>query len=314
MKTIKNKTIESIIYQYLQREEVCEILINGHNEVWVEGNDGLERVEERFPSEIELQRTARNFLSNIGRKIDFKNPYADARLADGSRICVVIPPASLSGTHINIRKFNKRHSSLKELAKSNSTISKNLPAINKAIQEKGNILISGATGAGKTTLLNAIASEVSPKERIITLEDTAELFIKHPHVVRLESRPPNSEGEGEVTLRKLLQTALRMRPDRIIIGECRGAESLDLLLALNTGHDGSMATIHANSARDALSRLELLCALNAVNLPPPLIRSYIYASIHILIHLTRHKQQRNIHSIQKLCGLEEGVFLLRNLT
>ncbi len=306
-------SVHSQIHELLQEKAVREILVNGHKDVWVEREDGLEKIDSEISSEMELQQFVRSLLSPMGRKIDFKSPYVDARLSNGSRLCAIIPPATLGGTHLSIRKFNTNLNSLEELHKNKTVNEKALRIIHEAIENKKNILISGASSTGKTTLLNAIAAKISPKERIITLEDTAELSIAHPHVVRLESRPPNSEGEGEITLRDLLQTALRMRPDRLIIGECRGKEALDLLLALNTGHNGSMATIHSNSPRDSLRRLELLCGVSQQYISPQLIQSYICASIHLLIHLVNEKTNRRIESIQQVCGLESGVFLLRTL-
>jgi pilus assembly protein CpaF len=297
--------------KFFADENVTEILVNSAQDIWVERFGRLEKTEASFLSASSLDRYARRLLLSCGRRVDRKNPFADARLADGSRLCAVIEPAVRDGMHLAIRKFQRERQSLAALEAGGSFSRKARNLLEGFVREGKNIFISGGTGSGKTTLLNALASIVPAEERIITLEDITELQIAHPHVVQLEARPPNAEGEGEIDIRSLLCRALRLRPDRLIMGECRGKEALDLLQALNTGHRGSMGTIHANSAREALARLEMLSLMEARNLNPESIRQYIVSAVHVIVHLERKDGFRLVQSIHELRGVQEGVYLLR---
>jgi pilus assembly protein CpaF len=296
----------------LQDTTITEILVNGLDSIWVERGGVLERIEDTFLSEFTLERTTRRLLAPLGRKIDRKSPLVDARMPDGSRLCVAMAPAVLNGVHLSIRKFQKQWRSLDKLVEANFCSARAKEILLKLINGKRNILISGATGTGKTSLLNALAAYVPEHERLITIEDTAELELNHPHVVRLEARPANLEGEGAITIRSLLFAALRMRPDRLVLGECRGEEALDVLQAFNTGHGGSFTTVHANSTRDALHRLELLSLLNSENLSSLAVKSFVSSAIHAVVHLEKHNGQRRIACIQELKGMEEGIYLLKN--
>lgn len=294
--------------------QVSEIIANGPRSLWIEKQGALLRVEGAFLSEQSLLGFVRRMLGAVGRTLDTRHPVVDARLPDGSRLCAVTAPAVLGGTHVSIRRFSSAWCRIDRLVESGSVSERAALLLARAVADKKNILVSGGTGAGKTSLLNAVASQIGAHERILTLEDTAELQISHPHVVRLESRPANLEGEGEITIRQLLKTALRLRPDRLIVGECRGPEALDLLQALNTGHAGSMATIHANSARDALARLELLCLLGSGNsLGPAVARGYIASAVNILVHLEKRAGKRALESIHEITGVDEGVVLLKRI-
>jgi pilus assembly protein CpaF len=303
--------VSILLEQALNDSSICEVIVNG-KELWVDGANGLVKMSSDLNAE-QMENFIRNSLSKVGRKIDRRLPLVDARLSDGSRLAVVGEPAVLGGLHFCIRKFPQNRFTLSDLIKNEALTENSATIINDLIRERANILIAGATGSGKTTLLNAIASQVADNERIIVLEDTAELAITHPHVVRLECRPPNIEGEGEIGLQLLLRACLRMRPDRIIVGECRGKEALDLLQALHTGHAGSMATIHANSARDALARLELLAASGAANLQQEQLQQYVAAGIQAVIFLEKEKGVRKVKGIFRLAGLEGRTYLMRRL-
>lgn len=303
--------MENPLQSFLEDPSISEILVNGLEPIWVEKQGSLLQTTERFSQREVLERYVRSILSKNGRKVDRLTPFADGRLEDGSRFCVVIDPAVLGGCHFSIRKFSHDRHGLRQLLESGFLSEKALALLTKFLRGKKNILISGATGSGKTTFLNALSELIAPEERIITLEDTLELRLRHPHVVRLEARPPNSEGEGEITLRQLLRAALRMRPDRLIVGECRGAEVCDLLQALNTGHQGSMATIHANSCRDALFRLELLLLLHSQGMNTSAVKSYIGSSIQVILHVEKVQGHRKLKAISELTGMEENIFRLR---
>jgi pilus assembly protein CpaF len=271
----------------LEDPEVDEIMVNGPGSVLIERRGRLERTDITFGSETELLHVIERILSPLGRRLDEASPLVDARLADGSRVNCVIPPLSLDGPLLTVRRFRKRGFSADDLVAS-GTLSPDLRAfLARCVRARFNVVVSGGTGSGKTTLLNVLSSLIDGDERIITIEDAAELRLLQPHVVRLESRPPNVEGQGEVPIRALVRNALRMRPDRIIVGEVRGAEALDMLQALNTGHDGSMTTVHANSAADALRRIETLALMADVALPHLAIREQMASALDLVVHLER---------------------------
>ena len=266
---------------------VEEVMVNGPDEVYVERAGRIERTDVRFGSERALRDAIERILTPVGRRIDELSPMVDARLDDGSRVNVVIPPLAVGGPSLSIRRFAAARPGPQELVTSGSLVPEARDMLDAAVRARRSILITGGTGSGKTTLLNALSSYIGPEERVITIEDAAELSLRQPHVVRLETRPSSVEGRGEVTIRDLLRNALRMRPDRIVIGEVRGPEALDLLTALNTGHDGALSTLHANSPEDALRRLETLSLMAGVGLPHDAIREQVARGIEIVVHLAR---------------------------
>jgi pilus assembly protein CpaF len=267
--------------------EVEEVMVNGPDEVYVERAGRIEPTEVRFASEQALRDAIERILTPLGRRVDELSPMADARLGDGSRVNVVIPPLSVDGPALSIRRFTGARPGPDDLVEWGTITAELHDLLAAAVTQRRSILISGGTGSGKTTLLNALSRFIADGERVITIEDAAELRLQQPHVVRLESRPASVEGRGEVTIRDLLRNALRMRPDRIVIGEVRGAEALDLLTALNTGHDGALSTVHANSPADALRRLETLALMAAVGLPHDAIREQVARGIELVVHLER---------------------------
>jgi pilus assembly protein CpaF len=273
--------------ELLGDEEVEEVMVNGPEEVYVERRGRIERTAVRFASEQALRDAIERILTPLGRRVDELSPMADARLADGSRVNVVIPPLAVEGPALSIRRFAAARPGPDELVECGTLSPELRDLLASAVRERRSILISGGTGSGKTTLLNALSRFVAEGERVITIEDAAELRLQQPHVVRLESRPASVEGRGEVTIRDLLRNALRMRPDRIVIGEVRGPEALDLLTALNTGHDGALSTVHANSPEDALRRLETLALMAAVGLPHGAIREQVRRGIELVVHMAR---------------------------
>jgi pilus assembly protein CpaF len=269
---------------------VEEIMVNGPLAVLVERNGKIEPTGVTFESEGALMHVIERVLSPLGRRIDEASPLVDARLSDGSRVNCVIPPLSLDGPMMTIRRFRNRGFSLQELVASGTLTADLGRFLTSCVRARLNVIVSGGTGSGKTTLLNVLSSLIDSAERIITIEDAAELRLRQEHVVRLESRPPNLDGEGEVPIRALVRNALRMRPDRIIVGEVRGAETLDMLQALNTGHDGSMTTVHANSAPDAIRRVETLALMAGVALPHSAVRGQIASALDLVIHLERNRE------------------------
>ena len=266
---------------------VEEVMVNGPDEVYVERAGRIERVDVRFPDEEELRNAIERILAPLGRRIDELSPMVDARLADGSRVNVVIPPLAVDGPALSIRRFGASRPGARELVERGSLSASQCELLGQAVADRRSILVSGGTGAGKTTLLNALSGFIDSGERIVTIEDAAELRLQQRHVVRLESRPASVEGKGEVTVRDLLRNALRMRPDRIVIGEVRGPEALDLLTALNTGHEGALSTLHANSAADALSRLETLALMAGVGLPHEAIAEQVQRGVDLVVHVER---------------------------
>lgn len=293
---------------------VSDILVNTYKQVYVERRGKLEKTNVVFQSDDHLLRIIDKIASGVGRRIDESSPMVDARLADGSRVNAIIPPAAVDGPILSIRKFSVDPYIMKDLVGFKSLTPGMAEFISAAVRARVNILISGGTGSGKTTLLNALSGFIPDNERVITIEDSAELQLQQPHVVRLETRPPNIEGKGEITQRDLVRNALRMRPDRIIVGEVRGAEALDMLQAMNTGHDGSLTTIHANSPRDALTRLEHMVGMSGVPIPPLVVRQQIAAALNLLIDVERLMDGRRvITSISEITGMEESVVNMQDI-
>jgi pilus assembly protein CpaF len=271
----------------LEDHDVEEVMVNGFDRVYIEKSGRIENVDVTFADEEQLRNTIERILAPLGRRVDELSPMADARLPDGSRVNVVIPPLAVDGPAVSIRRFPSARPGPDDLVDLGTISEVQAQALRDAVERHRSILISGGTGSGKTTLLNALAAFIDPAERIVTIEDAAELYLDQPHVVRLESRPATIEGRGEVTIRDLLKNALRMRPDRIVIGEVRGAEALDLLTALNTGHDGALSTVHASSATDALDRVEVLSLMAGIGLPLEVISTQLRRGIDLVVHIAR---------------------------
>ncbi|MQA76263.1 MAG: CpaF family protein [Solirubrobacterales bacterium] len=273
--------------ELLADDQVEEVMVNGHRTVYVERRGAIERSEVRFESEQALRDAIERILAPVGRRVDELSPMVDARLADGSRVNVVIPPLAVDGPALSVRRFTAARPEPDELVAGGTLTPELSELLAEAVRARRSILVCGGTGSGKTTLLNALSTWIDPAERVVTIEDAAELRLRQPHVVRLESRPASIEGRGEVAIRDLLRNALRMRPDRIVIGEVRGVEALDLLTALNTGHDGALSTVHANSPEDALRRLETLTLMAGIGLPHEAVREQIARGVDLVVHLVR---------------------------
>src|SRR5881396_2566051 len=298
----------------LQDPGINDILVNGHKQVYVERAGMLEETNIRFKDDTHLMHIVDKIVSGVGRHIDESSPMVDARLADGSRVNVSIPPLAIDGPHLSIRRFGHVPISEDDLLANQTLTPQMLELIRGAVKSRLNIVISGGTGAGKTTLLNVLSGFISDKERIITIEDAAELRLHQRHVVRLETRMPNIEGKGGIKERQLVINALRMRPDRIIVGEVRGDEALDMLQAMNTGHDGSLTTIHANTARDALYRLDTMIAMANLNIPEKAIRQQIASAINLIVQITRLSDgTRKITGITELTGMEGGIITMQDI-
>ncbi len=294
--------------------EVADILVNHPHEVFIERRGRLEPSDVVFANEEHLLRIIRRIAASIGRRIDEVSPMVDARLADGSRVNAVIAPLALDGPKLSIRRFGHGHLSLEKLVEVDMLSQAMADYLASQVRNRRSIMIAGGTGAGKTTLLNAVSACVPKHERIVTIEDAAELKLQHPHVARLETRPANSEGAGQFSQRDLVRNALRMRPDRIFIGEVRGDEALDMLQAMNTGHEGSLTTIHANDTRDAISRLEMMVAMTGLELPVKVVRAYISAGIHVVVHLSRLEcGTRRVMKISELEKSFDGDIRIRDL-
>jgi pilus assembly protein CpaF len=298
----------------LARDDIADIMVNGANTTYIEVGGKVQRTGVRFADNAQLMNICQRIVSQVGRRVDESSPICDARLPDGSRVNVIAPPLAIDGPSLTIRKFKKDRLKLDQLVKLKS-ISPEAKTILEIIgRVRCNVLISGGTGSGKTTLLNCLTGSIDHDERIITCEDSAELQLQQPHVVRLETRPPNLEGEGEITMRDLVRNCLRMRPERIIVGEVRGPEAFDLLQAMNTGHDGSMGTLHANSPREAISRLESMIMMGGFALPPKTIREMICGSIDVIIQASRLRDgSRKITHVTEVVGMEGEVVTLQNL-
>ena len=302
--------LEALLYD----PTISDILVNGSSQVYVERFGKLELTPVKFKNDSHLMKIIDRIVSRVGRRIDESSPMVDARLMDGSRVNAIIPPLAIDGPSVSIRRFAVDKMALDDLVTRGALTSAMATFLKLAAQSKLNILISGGTGSGKTTMLNAISNFIPNNERIITLEDSAELQLQLPHVLRLETRSANIEGKGEITLRDLVRNSLRMRPDRIVIGEVRSGEAFDMLQAMNTGHDGSLATVHANNARDSLSRLENMVSMAGLDMPAKAIRKQIASAVHLIIQLTRMEDgSRRIVSIQEVDGMEGEVITLSEI-
>jgi pilus assembly protein CpaF len=298
----------------LADETVTEIMINGPFEVWVEREGRLFETSVQFTDESHLRRVINKIVAQVGRRIDESSPMVDARLPDGSRVNAVLPPLSLSGPLVTIRKFSKRRLDLDDIVRLGTLTPETVDFLERCVRAELNVLVCGGTGTGKTTLLNAMSTAIPDRDRIITIEDAAELRLNQRHVLRLEARPKNIEGEGEIPIRSLVRNALRMRPDRIIVGEVRGAEALDMLQAMNTGHDGSLCTVHANSPRDALSRIETMVLMAGYDLPVRAIRQHLASALDLIIHLERLQDgSRRVTAITEVQRMESDVITLQNM-
>ncbi len=298
----------------LRDDTVNDILVNGPHQIFVERNGKLELTDITFKDEKHLQRIIDKIVSAVGRRVDESNPYVDARLADGSRFNAMVPPIAVDGSLVSIRKFKKEKLSIDDLVKFGAFTEEMAAYLQAAVATRLNIIVSGGTGSGKTTTLNALSSFIDDSERILTIEDTAELQLQQTHVGRMESRPPNVEGKGAVTQRDCLRNALRMRPDRIIVGETRGEEVIDMLQAMNTGHDGSMTTIHANSARDAVSRLENMIAMAGIEMPIKAVRGQISSAVNLIVQASRLQDgSRRMVSITEITGMEGEVISMQEV-
>jgi pilus assembly protein CpaF len=298
----------------IQDPDVSDILVNTWRHVYIERGGKLEPTDVRFQDDRHLLQIIDRIVSAVGRRIDDSSPMVDARLPDGSRVNAIIKPLAIDGPHLSIRKFKRDALAGEDLLRYESLTEPMLELLRGCVKARLNILISGGTGAGKTTLLNILSSFIPPNDRIVTIEDSAELQLRQPHVVRLETRPANIEGSGEVAQRMLLINALRMRPDRIIMGECRGGEAVDMLQAMNTGHDGSLTTIHSNSPRDALSRLETMIAMASLDLPERAMRQQIASAINIVIQVSRLGDgSRKIMQVSEIVGMEGDVITMQDI-
>ena len=298
----------------LEDPTINDILVNSFDKVYVERHGLLERSKARFRDERHLLRIIDKIVTKVGRRIDESQPWVDARLEDGSRVNAIIRPCSVDGPALSIRKFARTPLTMQRLIEQGSLNDQAARLLEALVDARLNILISGGTGTGKTTLLNAVSSFIDPRQRIVTIEDAAELQLQQEHVVRLETRPPNSEGQGIITQRDLVRNALRMRPDRIIVGEVRGVECFDMLQAMNTGHDGSMTTVHANSARDALGRIEQMVTMMGAELPIKTIRAQIASAIHVVVQLGRMSDgSRRVVSVSEITGMENETITMQDI-
>lgn len=298
----------------LARDDIADIMVNGADTCYIEVDGKIERTNIRFRDNAQLMNICQRIVSQVGRRVDDASPICDARLLDGSRVNVIAPPLSIDGPALTIRKFKKDKLKLQDLVNFKSISEAGAEILRIVGHARCNVLISGGTGSGKTTLLNCLTGFIEPAERVITCEDSAELQLQQPHVVRLETRPPNIEGSGEITMRDLVKNCLRMRPERIIVGEVRGPEAFDLLQAMNTGHDGSMGTLHANSPREALSRVESMITMGGFSLPAKTIREMIVGSVDVVVQASRLRDgSRRIMCVTEVMGLEGDTIVLQDI-
>jgi pilus assembly protein CpaF len=298
----------------LEDDTITEVMVNGAKNIYIERKGKIHRVPVTFENNEHVSRIIDRIVAPLGRRIDESSPYVDARLQDGSRVNAVIPPISLIGPVLTIRKFSKNPITVDQLIQFGSITSESLQFLKACVEARLNVVISGGTGSGKTTLLNVMSGFIPNDERIVTIENAAELQLRQEHVVTLESRPPNIEGRGEITIRDLVINSLRMRPDRIIVGECRGGETLDMLQAMNTGHDGSMTTAHANSPRDTLARLETMCLMAGMELPVRAIREQVSSAIDVICHQERMRDgTRKVVTICEVSGMEGDVITMTDI-
>jgi pilus assembly protein CpaF len=299
---------------FLSDPTITEVMVNGPDSIFVEQGGKIRETDARFVHAASLRAIIDRIVSPLGRRIDEASPMVDARLKDGSRVNVIIPPLALNGPTITIRKFSKVPLSIEKLIQFKSLTAQSVYFLREAVRQRKNVLIAGGTGSGKTTLLNAISAFIPSSDRIITIEDAAELKLPQKHVISLEARPSNIEGKGEIGIRDLVRNALRMRPDRIVVGECRGGEALDMLQAMNTGHDGSLTTLHANSPRDALLRVETMVMMAGFDLPLKAIREQMASAIDLILFQARsHDGQRSVTHITEVCGTENGTIVTQDL-
>jgi len=298
----------------LADKSVSDILVNGHNDVYVERKGKLSKTEVTFNNDRHLLNVIDRIVSAVGRRIDESSPMVDARLQDGSRVNAIIPPLALDGPTLSIRRFAVELLTIEDLINLGTLTEPVAEVLEAVVKSRFNVLVSGGTGAGKTTLLNLLSDFIPADERIVTIEDSAELQLQQPHVVRLETRPPNIEGKGEVTARDLVRNSLRMRPERIVVGEVRGAESLDMLQAMNTGHDGSLTTVHANTPRDALSRIENMVSMSGIQFPAKSLRAQIASAINVVLQIERQEDGvRRLVSVQEINGMEGDIITMSEL-
>ncbi len=319
----RNRLVEDLLYEVLglgplsplmTDSTVSDILVNGPHHVYVERHGILEATDIHFHDNDHLMLTIERILSRVGRRVDESSPMADARLADGSRVNVIIPPLAVNGPTVSIRRFMRSILDLRELVGTGALTSEAADFLKAAVEAQLNIVVSGGTGSGKTTMLNCLSQHISEAERVITIEDTAELQLDHQHLVRLEARPTNAEGRGSISIRDLVVNSLRMRPDRVIVGEVRGAEALDMLQAMNTGHDGSLATLHSNSPRDTLARLETMMLMAELDLPQRVLREQIGSAVQLIVHVNRYASgARKVSHITEIAGTDNGVILMQDI-
>nr|WP_235779126.1 CpaF family protein [Sinomonas notoginsengisoli] len=301
------------IQRYIDDSTITEVMVNRADQVYVERDGRLLATETTFSSEEQLRRVIERIVSRVGRRIDESSPLVDARLSDGSRVNAIIPPLAVNGAALTIRKFSREVLTVDRLIELGTLTPEMADLLRACVEARMNIIISGGTGTGKTTLLNVISSYIPHTERIVTIEDAVELQLQQEHVIRLESRPPNIEGQGAITIRDLVRNSLRMRPDRIVVGEVRGGETLDMLQAMNTGHDGSLSTVHANTPRDAISRLETLVLMAGLDLPLRAIREQIASAVNLIVHLTRLRDgTRRVTHVTEVQGMEGEIVTLQD--
>jgi pilus assembly protein CpaF len=295
-------------------DEITDILVNGHRQIYVEKRGKLYSTEIKFQDDQHLMLIIDRIVSQVGRRVDEASPMVDARLPDGSRINAIIPPLALDGPSLSIRRFGRKRFNIQDLVDKNTLPAEMVDFLNTIVRARLNVLVCGGTGSGKTTMLNCLSAFVPENERIVTIEDSAELSLQQPHVVRLETRPANVEGKGEVSQRDLVKNTLRMRPDRIIVGEVRGAEVFDMLQAMSTGHDGSIATIHANTPRDSMGRLEMMMLLSGISIPQRAMRQQIASALNIIVHVSRLSDgTRKVMRISEISGMEGDMVMMQDL-